>query len=198
MISTIAQGADPRGRVRLMAEGRSRRKWISPLPVRQGAGAVASNGLATLIPHRVASIDEPPRGSTSAAGYYEKADAKISVFDARPPLRRRRLRGHPRPTRGKASSSLKPISVYRSPATKALMRDPARSSRMTPRPRWPRRSSATLKAINNKTDAYIRPLVTRGSAGTLGLDPRKTTDPQVIIIVDDISLYPAGALRSTA
>jgi branched-chain amino acid aminotransferase len=32
-------------------------------------------------------------------------------------------------------------------------------------------------------------VVTRG-AGTLGLDPRKTSDPQIIIIVDDISLYP--------
>ena len=44
-------------------------------------------------------------------------------------------------------------------------------------------------AANEKRNGYIRPLVTRG-AGTLGLDPRKTTDPQVIIIVDDISLYP--------
>ena len=42
---------------------------------------------------------------------------------------------------------------------------------------------------NNKKDGYIRPVVTRG-AGTLGLDPRKTTDPQVIIIVDDIVMYP--------
>ena len=46
----------------------------------------------------------------------------------------------------------------------------------------------TVKA-NNKLDGYIRLVVTRG-AGTLGLDPRKTCDPQVIIIVDDISLYP--------
>ena len=44
--------------------------------------------------------------------------------------------------------------------------------------------------INNKIDGYCRPVVTRG-AGYLGLDPRKTSDPQVIIIVDDISLYPA-------
>jgi branched-chain amino acid aminotransferase len=43
--------------------------------------------------------------------------------------------------------------------------------------------------INQKRNGYIRLLVTRGS-GSLGLDPRKTTDPQVIIIVDDISLYP--------
>src|SRR5438270_11569421 len=44
-------------------------------------------------------------------------------------------------------------------------------------------------AANRLTDAYIRLVVTRG-AGSLGLDPRKTTDPQVIIITDAISLYP--------
>jgi branched-chain amino acid aminotransferase len=43
--------------------------------------------------------------------------------------------------------------------------------------------------INDKKDGYIRLIVTRG-AGSLGLDPRKTTDPQIIVIVDDISLYP--------
>jgi branched-chain amino acid aminotransferase len=43
--------------------------------------------------------------------------------------------------------------------------------------------------LNNKKEGYIRLVVTRG-AGSLGLDPRKTTDPQVIIIVDDITLYP--------
>jgi len=42
---------------------------------------------------------------------------------------------------------------------------------------------------NSKKNGYIRPLVTRG-AGALGLDIRKTTDPQVVIIVDDISMYP--------
>lgn len=42
---------------------------------------------------------------------------------------------------------------------------------------------------NGLVDAYIRVVVTRG-AGGLGLDPRKTTDPQVIIITDKISLYP--------
>jgi branched-chain amino acid aminotransferase len=42
---------------------------------------------------------------------------------------------------------------------------------------------------NDKKDGYIRLVITRG-AGSLGLDPGKTRDPQVIIIVDDISLYP--------
>ena len=43
--------------------------------------------------------------------------------------------------------------------------------------------------INQKRDGYSRPLVTRG-AGGLGLDPRKTSDPQIVIIVDDITMYP--------
>jgi branched-chain amino acid aminotransferase len=50
-------------------------------------------------------------------------------------------------------------------------------------------------AINQKRDGYIRPIITRG-AGSLGIDPRKTSDPQVIIIVDDISLYPPELYES--
>jgi len=45
-------------------------------------------------------------------------------------------------------------------------------------------------AANKLTDGYVRLVVTRG-AGTLGLDPRKTSHPQVIIIADTIALYPA-------
>ncbi len=44
-------------------------------------------------------------------------------------------------------------------------------------------------AANELTDGYIRLVVTRGS-GSLGLDIRRTSDPQVIIIADKISLYP--------
>jgi branched-chain amino acid aminotransferase len=47
----------------------------------------------------------------------------------------------------------------------------------------------TLRA-NSLEDAYIRLVVTRG-AGSLGLDPNRTSDPQVIIITDKIALYPA-------
>lgn len=47
----------------------------------------------------------------------------------------------------------------------------------------------TVKA-NAKQDGYIRLVVTRG-AGSLGLDPNRCSDPQIIVIVDDISLYPA-------
>ncbi len=46
----------------------------------------------------------------------------------------------------------------------------------------------TVKA-NDLTDGYVRLVVTRG-AGTLGLDHRRTSDPQVIIIADSISMYP--------
>jgi branched-chain amino acid aminotransferase len=46
----------------------------------------------------------------------------------------------------------------------------------------------TLKA-NNLSDAYIRLVVTRG-IGTLGLNPFKCKRSQVIIIVDQIDLYP--------
>jgi branched-chain amino acid aminotransferase len=45
-------------------------------------------------------------------------------------------------------------------------------------------------AANGIHDGYIRLVVTRG-AGTLGLDPKKTSDPQVIIIADSIALYPS-------
>ena len=47
---------------------------------------------------------------------------------------------------------------------------------------------ATVKA-NNIQDGYVRLVVTRG-AGSLGLDIRKTSHPQVIVIADTISLYP--------
>jgi len=42
---------------------------------------------------------------------------------------------------------------------------------------------------NGIEDGYIRLVVTRGS-GSLGLDPNRTSDPQVIIITDHIALYP--------
>ena len=44
-------------------------------------------------------------------------------------------------------------------------------------------------AANGLSDGYIRLVVTRGS-GSLGLDPNRTKNPQVIVIADTISLYP--------
>ncbi|QDU00588.1 Branched-chain-amino-acid aminotransferase [Gimesia chilikensis] len=43
-------------------------------------------------------------------------------------------------------------------------------------------------AANGIEDGYVRLVITRG-AGSLGLDIRRTSNPQVIIIADNISLY---------
>jgi branched-chain amino acid aminotransferase len=112
---------------------------------------------------------------------YEKADAKISVFDhgllygdgvfegiRSYSGRVFRLADHV----DRLYDSARGIHLV-IPMTKASMAEAVVS---------------TLKS-NNLRDAYIRLIVTRG-AGSLGLDPRKTTDPQVIIITDSISLYP--------
>ena len=48
--------------------------------------------------------------------------------------------------------------------------------------------NTTLK-LNGINDGYIRLVVTRG-AGELGIDPNKCDNPQVIIITDYITLYP--------
>jgi len=44
-------------------------------------------------------------------------------------------------------------------------------------------------AANGLSEGYVRLVITRG-AGYLGLDPRKTANPQIIIIADTITLYP--------
>ncbi len=50
-------------------------------------------------------------------------------------------------------------------------------------------------AVNGIKDGYIRAVVTRG-AGTLGLDPNRCSNPQVIIITDSIALYPEDYYRN--
>ncbi len=50
-------------------------------------------------------------------------------------------------------------------------------------------------AVNGIQDGYIRVVVTRGS-GTLGLDPNRCSNPQVIIITDYIALYPDELYRN--
>ena len=52
----------------------------------------------------------------------------------------------------------------------------------------------TTVAANSINDGYVRLVVTRG-AGYLGLDIRKTSHPQVIVIADTISLYPEEFYR---
>ncbi|MBI3926934.1 MAG: branched-chain-amino-acid transaminase [Armatimonadetes bacterium] len=48
---------------------------------------------------------------------------------------------------------------------------------------------------NELRDAYIRLVVTRG-VGDLGLDPRKCKKPSIIIITDEIKLYPRETYES--
>ncbi|MFK7777143.1 MAG: branched-chain-amino-acid transaminase [Gimesia sp.] len=60
----------------------------------------------------------------------------------------------------------------------------------------PLSKSEMIKAVNETVSAnniengYVRLVITRGS-GSLGLDIRRTSNPQVIIIADTISLYDA-------
>ena len=49
-------------------------------------------------------------------------------------------------------------------------------------------------AVNGIKDGYIRLVVTRG-VGQLGLDPNRCSHPQVIIIADQIALYPTELYR---
>ena len=55
---------------------------------------------------------------------------------------------------------------------------------------------ATVEACrrNGITDGYIRLVVTQG-AGTLGLNPNRCSNPQVIIIADKIQLYPPSLYK---
>ena len=112
---------------------------------------------------------------------YDKADAKISVYD------------HGLLYGDGVFEGIRSYSghVFRLDDHVTRLYESARSIHLT----IPMTQEAMAKAVvdtlavNNLTDGYIRVIITRG-AGSLGLDPRKTTDPQVIIITDAISLYP--------
>ena len=112
---------------------------------------------------------------------YDKADAKISVYD------HGLLYG---------DGVFEGIRVYEGKVFRLAehverLYDSARSIRLEipmTREQMAHAVNDTVTA-NSKRNGYIRLLVTRG-AGYLGLDPRKATNPQIIIIVDDITLYP--------
>ncbi len=113
---------------------------------------------------------------------YEKADAKVSVFD------------HGLLYGDGVFEGIRSYNgrVFRLKQHVDRLYESARAIHLVipmPREEMMRAVEETL-AANNLTEAYIRLVITRG-AGSLGLDPRKTSDPQVIIITDSISLYPA-------
>ncbi len=113
--------------------------------------------------------------------FYDKADAKISVYD------HGLLYG---------DGVFEGIRIYNGKIFEAAahlkrLYDSARAIRLTI-PIAPEQLrlaiDQTFKA-NNFTDCYIRAIVTRG-AGCLGLNPNRCADPSVIIIADTIELYP--------
>jgi branched-chain amino acid aminotransferase len=112
---------------------------------------------------------------------YDKADAKVSVYDHGLLYGDGVFEGI-RVYHGKVFKHQEHIDrLYESAKHIALEIPMSRDEMM-------KAVNDTVK-VNNKVNGYIRLVVTRG-AGSLGLDPRKC-EPQIIIIVDDISLYPA-------
>jgi branched-chain amino acid aminotransferase len=113
--------------------------------------------------------------------FYEKEDAKISVYD------HGLLYG---------DGVFEGIRVYRGKifecdAHLRRLFDSARAIRLTP-PRTAEQLRAAMEEtirINNFSDCYIRLLVTRGP-GYLGLNPNKCPNATVVIIADTIELYP--------
>jgi branched-chain amino acid aminotransferase len=113
--------------------------------------------------------------------FFDKQDAKVSVYD------HGFLYG---------DGVFEGIRIYNSKAFRLKQHidrlyESARSIYLEipiPREQMTQAVNDTIK-VNERKDGYIRLVVSRG-AGSLGLDPRKTTDPQVIVIADDIVMYP--------
>jgi len=114
--------------------------------------------------------------------YYDKAEAKVSVFDhgllygdgvfeGIRAYNRRIFRAHQHVERLYASAKAAWIEIPLARDAMARLLDEA-------------------VAKSGIADAYIRLIVTRG-IGDLGLDPRKCANPSVICIVDHIQLWPA-------
>lgn len=112
--------------------------------------------------------------------YYDKLDAKVSVYDHGLLYGDGIFEGI-RVYGGKVFRHAQHIERLYESAQAIALTIPISPAEMT-------KAVEETVAKNNKVDGYIRLIVTRG-AGSLGLDPRKC-EPAIIIIVDDISLYP--------
>jgi len=113
--------------------------------------------------------------------YYDKEDAKISVYDHGLLYGDGVFEGI-RSYHGK---------VFRLKQHVQRLYDSAKAIHLTIPMTQQEMSDAVVETCrkNGLKDAYIRLVVTRG-AGSLGLDIRRTSDPQVIVIADSIQLYP--------
>jgi branched-chain amino acid aminotransferase len=112
--------------------------------------------------------------------YYDKADAKISVYDHGLLYGDGVFEGI-RIYSGKIFKLKEHLIRLYDSARSIALDIPISRDEMT-------RVCEEVVRTNAKHDGYIRLLVTRGT-GSLGLDPRHC-DAQVIVIVDDIALYP--------
>jgi len=112
--------------------------------------------------------------------FYDKPDAKISVYDHGLLYGDGIFEGI-RVYGGKVFRHAQHIDRLYESAQAIALTIPLTPAEMT-------KAVEDTVAKNAKVDGYIRLIVTRG-AGSLGLDPRKC-EPAVIVIVDDISLYP--------
>lgn len=113
--------------------------------------------------------------------YYAKEDAKISVYD-------HGLLYGDGVFEGLRSYSGK---VFRLQQHLDRLYESARAIMLTI-PMEPEQLGEAVQATverNNISDGYVRLVITRG-AGYLGIDPGRTSDPQIIIIADHIELYP--------
>lgn len=113
--------------------------------------------------------------------YYDRADAKISVFD------HGLLYG---------DGVFEGIRIYNGKVFRLKehiqrLYDSAKAILLEISMTMENMEAAVLDAIkvNEKKDGYIRLVVTRGE-GSLGLDPASCKKATVVIIVDDIQLYP--------
>lgn len=117
---------------------------------------------------------------------YEKADAKISVYDHGLLYGDGVFEGM-RSYGGKVFRLQEHLERLWNSAKAIRLRIPMSQQQL---------ASAVVDTLraNGIDDGYIRLIVTRG-AGELGLDPARTSDPQVIIITDHITLYPDELYR---
>ncbi len=113
--------------------------------------------------------------------YYEKEDARISIFDHGLLYGDGVFEGI-RIYHGKVFKLKEHIARLYDSAKAIALEIPMKDREM---------EEAVIEAvgINSKENGYIRLVVTRG-VGTLGLDPASCIKPTVIIIVGDIQLYP--------
>ncbi|MGW8257051.1 MAG: branched-chain-amino-acid transaminase [Thermoguttaceae bacterium] len=113
--------------------------------------------------------------------FYDKEDAKISVYDHGLLYGDGVFEGI-RSYGGKAFRLEEHLDRLWNSAKAIVLEIPMSKAEMT-------KTIEQALEINQIKDGYIRVLVTRGE-GSLGLDPNRCHDPRVVVIADHIALYP--------